>query len=285
MRTHASPPPAAGVSGRVLGLLVVLVGALGAAFVLAPGPLAAGSADAGFEERRNLVATLRQGFIEYWKSGDRRFSPQLERVVDYWFRFHVVKAVFAALLLVVLVLLGVLLWRAFLRGATSLRSAALASAGVVVSGLALVSLAAVMANVQGAIAPFSSVVSMLPLGAPGGQLAGAVDQVRQYLAHYPGAGGQTPPAVQVMVDDFGRYHAVLAVAASMVAVVLIGLSAVAWRRLAGARQAEQRVRRALRVFGVVSALLSCAAVVVVVANAGTATDPAPALLGFFQGGW
>ena len=290
MSTHASPPPAAAVSGRVLALLTALAVALGAAFVLAPGWLAAGPSDRGFGERRNLVATLRQGFVEYWKSGDRGFSPELERVVDYWYRYHVVKAVCAALLLVVLVVLGVLLWKAFLRGTTALRTGALASAGVVVTVLALGSLAALMANVQGATAPFSSVVSMLPLGAPDGQLAGVAGQVRQDLAHYSGADEQHTPAVEVMVNDFGRYHAVLAVAASLVAVVLIGLSVLAWKRFAGARargagRQERRVRRLLGALGVVSVLLSCATIIIVVANVGTAADPAPALLGFFEGGW
>jgi hypothetical protein len=38
-------------------------------------------------------------------------------------------------------------------------------------------------------------------------------------------------------------------------------------------------------FGVLSAVLAVAGIVVAVANAGTAAHPVPALLDFFQNGW
>ncbi|WP_280664231.1 MULTISPECIES: hypothetical protein [unclassified Kitasatospora] len=258
----------------------------------------ANGSEGGFSERHNLVDALHPAFIEYWRSGDRGFPPDLERVVDYWFRYHVAKAVLAAALLIVFVALGVLLWKAFLRssGPGAGGRVALASAGTFVSLLALVSVAAVMANVQGAMDPFSSVISMLPLGAPDGQLTGTVDQIRQGLAHYPSTSGQNAAALQAMVDDFGRYHAVLAVMVSIVAVVLIGVSVMVWRRFAatgasgsaatdGRTQRMRRTRRTLGSFGVLSALPALAAIVIAVANTGTAADPAPALLAFFNGGW
>lgn len=273
------------VPGRALAVLVALAVALGAGFVLAPSRLAANGSEGGFSEQRGLVDALRPAFVAYWRSGDRRFPPDLERVVDYWFRFHVVKGVLAGALLIVLVALGVLLWRAFLRSGGPRGRLALASAAAVTGVLALVSLAAVMANIQGAVAPFSSVTSMLPLGTPGGQLAGAVGEIRQGLAHYPDTSGRNAAALQVMVDDFGRYHAVLAVMASVVAVVLAGLSVTAWRRFGAADRADGRTRRTMGWFGVLSALVALAFIVVAVANTGTAADPAPALLGFYEGGW
>ncbi|MGW3288598.1 hypothetical protein ACWDR3_28560 [Streptomyces sp. NPDC001002] len=292
MRTHDALSRPAEVPRRALAVLVALAVALGAAFVLAPSRLAANGSDSGFAEQHDLVDALRPAFIEYWRSGDRGFPADLERVVDYWFRFHVVKAVLAAALLIVFVALGILLWKTFLRssGPGARGRVALASGAVVVSVLALVSLAAVMANVQGAIAPFSSLTSMLPLGTPGGQLAGAIDQIRQGLANYPSTGGQNAVALQVMVDDFGLYHAVLAVMASVVAVVLIGLSVLAWWRFAapdasGGTGFDGRTRRTMRWFGLLSALLAFAVIVVAVANTGTAADPAPALLDFYKGGW
>lgn len=286
MRTpKAALPRPAEVPGRALAVLVALAVALGAGFVLAPSRLAANGSEGGFSEQRGLVDALRPAFVAYWRSGDRRFPPDLERVVDYWFRFHVVKGVLAGALLIVLVALGVLLWRAFLRSGGPRGRLALASAAAVTSVLALVSLAAVMANIQGAVAPFSSVTSMLPLGTPGGQLAGAVGEIRQGLAHYPDTSGRNAAALQVMVDDFGRYHAVLAVMASVVAVVLAGLSVTAWRRFAATDRADGRTRRTMGWFGVLSALVALAFIVVAVANTGTAADPAPALLGFYEGGW
>src|SRR6185295_15066159 len=105
----------------------------------------------------------------------------LERVVDYWFRYHVAKAVIATILLIVLVALGVLLWKAFLRagGLGAGRRVALASAGVLVTMLAVFSLAMVMANIQGAVAPFASLLPMLTDGPTDGELAGTLDQVTQ----------------------------------------------------------------------------------------------------------
>ncbi|MFC1415586.1 hypothetical protein [Streptacidiphilus cavernicola] len=283
---HEAPsPPGAVVPGRALALLTVLAVALGAAFVLAPARLAAaGTSDGGLADQRNLVGALRAAFVDYWNSGERALSPDMARVVDYWFRFHVAKGVISAVLLLVLIALGTVLWKAFLKSGDVLAAGgriALASAGTVVAALAFFSLLALMANTQGALAPLSSVLSMLPLGSPGGRLADAVDQVRQGLAGYPGGGAGAAPAVAVMVRDFGWYHAVMAVLASVVAAVFVGVGVLAWRR----RGADRRTRRVLGAFGVLAALLGLAALVVAVANTATAADPAPALLAFFKGGW
>ena len=249
--------------------------------------MAASTSGGGFGDQRHLIDSLSRSFVDYWGSGDRNLSPGLQRVVDYWTHFHVVKAVISAILLAVLTVLGSLLRKAFLRadGLGAGRRAALASAGVLVTALALFSLAAVLANVQGAMAPFSSLLSMLPMHPSHGALADALDQVRQRLTDYPKAGDRAPAAVGVMVGDFARYHVVIAVAAPMVAVVLIGMSVVSWRRFAGTAASDRRTRRVFRSFGLFWALLSLAVIVVAVANTATAADPAPALLAFFQGGW
>ncbi|MHA6761206.1 hypothetical protein [Streptacidiphilus sp. PAMC 29251] len=274
-------------TSRSTAALVALTAALLPAFVLAPGPLAARMSGGGFGGQRGLIDSLSASFVDYWASGDRSFPPSLGRVVDYWRHYHEVKAVIAAILLAVLITLGVHLWKAFLRagrlGAGS--RAALGSAGAVVTALALFSLAVVAANIQGAIAPFSSLMSMLPVLPSHGALADTLDQVRQRLAHYPNTGARTPAALTVMVDDFSRYHAVIAVAAPMVAVVLVGLTAVSWRRFAGTAASDRRTRRVFRSFGLLAALLSLSVMVVAAANIGTTADPAPALLAFFQGGW
>ncbi|MFF1561021.1 hypothetical protein [Streptomyces sp. NPDC058279] len=262
--------------------------AFGAAFVVAPGPLAASGGSGGNGvNQRNLTEALRQAFVAYWSSGDRDFPPGLDRVVDYWFRYHVAKAVIAALLLIVLVALGVLLWQAFLRAGSlrAQRRAALASACVLVTLLALFSSAAVMANVQGAVAPFSSLLPMLGGGATDAGLADTLDQVREQLAASRSAGDRTPPALGVMIDDFARYHVAMAVIAAIVVTVLVGMSVASWKRRARTEPSDRRTRRVWGSFGVLSALLSLVLAVVAVANTTTATDPAPALLAFFEGGW
>jgi hypothetical protein len=156
---------------------------------------------------------------------------------------------------------------------------------VVVAALAVFSLAAVMANIQGMVAPLSSALSMLPLGTPSGQLAGTVDQVRQQLSDYSTAGGHPLPASKVMVDDFGRYHAVMVIISATVACSFAVMSFVSWKRFMRTAASDRRVRRSIGVFGVLAALFSVSVFVVMVANIIVARDPAPALLAFFQGGW
>jgi hypothetical protein len=262
-------PTTTAPSRSPVAVLAAVAAALAAAFVVAP-PVLAGvgsDVDLGTDlgDERRLSDAFRVAFVGYWRSGEREFPPDLRSVVDYWFRFHVVKAVVAALLLAVLVALGARLWRAFARGGNR---AAFASAGVFVTLVAVFALATVMANVQGAATPFASLLPMLVDRPADGDLAGTLEQVRQQLA----GGGSASPAVDVLVDDFARYHAAMAVIATVVAVGLVGAGVVLWRR-------------SHRAFAALFAVVAVVATVVAVANAGTAADPEPALLAFFEGGW
>lgn len=291
MHSPVAPTRYAGISARtpavLVTLAVALVAALVAAFVVAPGMLAASGADDGLADSHHLTEAVREALVGYWNSGDREFSPDLERVVDYWFRYHVVKAVIAALLLLVLVALGVRLWKAFLKagGPGAGRRAALASAGVLVTMLALLSLVTVMANIQGAVAPLSSLLPLLAVGTSDGELADTLDHVRQQLADSLSTGAHTSPALDLMTSDFARYHIAMAVVGSIVALVLIGMSVALWMRFARTESSDRRPRRVWGSFGALSALLSLVVIVVAVANTATAADPAPALLAFFEGGW
>jgi hypothetical protein len=224
-------------------------------------------------------------FVEYWRAGNRDYSPDLQALVDYWLRYHVVKAVTAALLLIVLVALGILLWKAFLWGGVGAgRRISLASAGVVVTLLALFSLAIVMANVQGAAAPFASLLPMLADGPTSGEQAQTLEQVRQRLTQSLNSGGQPPPALDAMISDFYRYHVAMAVIATIVAVVLIGINVALWKRFARTESSDRPTRRVLGSYTVLFAMLSLVVIVIAVANVTTAVDPAPALLAFFEGG-
>ncbi|GIH12998.1 hypothetical protein [Rugosimonospora africana] len=279
---------ARGVRSRAIATLTAIAAVLIGAFVVGPPALAARGPGGGFADEHHLTEAVRRAFVEYWRSGDRDFSPDLDRVVDYWFRFHVAKGVIAGILLIVLIALGALLWRAFVNagGIGAARQVLLASAGVLVTMLALLSLAAVMANIQGAVAPFTSLMPMLTGGATDGPLADTLAQVRQQLSDSRSAGGRTPPAVGVMINDFTRYHVVMAVLAAMVVVVLIGTSvALWWRRFVRTTSSDRRTRRVWGSFGAFSVLLVLVVIVVGVANATTAADPAPALLALFNGGW
>ncbi|MFI5692608.1 hypothetical protein ACIA58_12270 [Kribbella sp. NPDC051586] len=261
--------------------LTVLAVALIVAFVMAPAVMARNAATTDLGGQTRLIAAFRSAFIAYWGSGEGRFDSGLQRVVDYWFRYHAAKALFAGALVVVLVALGVLIWRTFLR-AGGLRAAALAAGGVLATALAVVSLAAVMANIHGLAAPFGSLLPML-FGAPsasGGPLADTLAQVRQQLAD-----GQNSPALAVITDDYVKFHAVMAVEGSIVVLVLVVLSVGLWRGFMRTDRAERRTRRLLAAYGVFVPLLALALAVVVVANATTAAHPLPGLEGFFASGW
>ncbi|MYV96919.1 hypothetical protein GT354_01235 [Streptomyces sp. SID3343] len=257
------------------------------ALFVAPPALAHRGSGAGSVEQGNLGPSFRKAFVEYWASGDEDFNPDMDRVVDYWFRFHVVKAVIAAILLTVLVVFAVLLWRAFLRagGLGAARRVVLASTGVLTTLLALFALVVTTANVQGAVAPFASLLSTLPTGATDGELSVTLGQVRRRLAGDSTTSEPTPPALHVMIDDFARYHVAMAVCAAVVAVVLVGMSVVWWRRFARTESSDRRTRRVFGSFGTLAALSSLAVIVVVVANTTTAADSRAALAAFFGGGW
>jgi hypothetical protein len=287
LHTLATSSRSAGVPGRALAVLVALVAGLAVAFVVAPPRLAASGSASDLADRGQLGAAFRTAVVGYWRSGDRDYPPALQRVVDYWFRFHLVKGGIAALLLIVLGVLTVLLWRTYLRagGLGTGSRAALVSAGTAVPMLALFALAVVMANIQGALAPFASLLPMLMEGTPDASLADPLAQARQQLAGAHRTSGYTPPALDAMVSDFGWYHAVLAVIAVVVVVALLGLSVKFWHSFARVGSADRRVRRVLGWFGAGSALASLIVAVLLFANTGTAMDPAPALLGLFNGGF
>ncbi|WP_228542090.1 hypothetical protein [Nocardia sp. XZ_19_369] len=274
---------AARSTGRSVALLVTLAVGLVIAFVAAPGKLAANGSSESFGDESSLRAALRVAFVEYWSSGDRDFPPALSDVVDYWFRYHVVKALIAAVLLIVLVALAVLLWRAFLRGTRN--SPALASAGGLVTLLALASSVLVMVNIQGAVAPFSALLPMLTTGAPDGPLADTLDQIRLQLADSLSAGGRTPPALDVMISDFARYHVAMAVITAVAALILIAMSIASWTAFARTNPSDSRSRRVWGSFGALFTVVSLAALVIAVVNTSTAADSAPALLAFFEGSW
>ena len=258
--------------------LVVLVAALLVAFVLAPATLATNGSTTDLAAPGRLISAFRGAFVAYWRSGDGVFEPGLQRVVDYWFRYHIAKGLIAAALLVVLVVLGVLIWRAFLR-ASGPRAMALATGGALATALAVLSLATVMANVQGVAAPFGSLLPVL-IGTSDGPLRGAVAEVGQQLPQW-----STRPALEPIMSDYVRYHAAMAVEGAVVLVVLIALTVLLWRGFTRTDRAERRTRRLLASYGVLTPLLSLAVALVAVANATTTADPLPGLEGLFAGGW
>ncbi|WP_157018151.1 tat (twin-arginine translocation) pathway signal sequence [Cryptosporangium arvum] len=216
-------------------VLIFLSATLVVAFVVVPGWVAGSGADDSF----------RPAFVAWWRSGSGDLSPELARIVDHWFRYHVVKGLLAALLLAVLIALG----RRVTRWAL-----------VPVVALGAVALAAVMANVQGAVAPFASLFPLL-----------SADDRRAPAAAL--RAGIRSPALERMIDGYTAYHAAMVGAAGTVAAVFLVATVVLVRRRVG------------RLPVTVAALFAVGALVVTVANVTTTLDPEPGLLGLLDGGW
>ncbi|MFI5912025.1 hypothetical protein [Dactylosporangium sp. NPDC051541] len=280
MSTFAVPARPGGIPGRVLGRLLAATVALSAAFFLAPPPLAAISPNGGYADEEAVHDAVGSAFAGYWPTGDATLTPDLQRLVDYWVRFHIFKGAFALVLLIVLATLGVRLWRAFLAaGDRGLgRRVALAAGGTFTAALGLFAVMLVMANIQCTLAPLSSLATFLDAGTtPAGlqaQLQTTVD-----------TGAAASPPLQRLIDDFGYYHAVMAVLGTAAALAFAALSAQQWRRFARAVRPAARARRVFATFATLAALTAVAFALLAFGNTGVAADPAPALLAFFEGGW
>ena len=213
---------------------------------------------------------MRTGFVRWARSRGSLDGPLLE-AVDFWTRFHVIKAALATVMLLGAVAVGRRLARP-----DALRDR---RAGIVapfdrptLAGLALLALLVVVANVQGAIAPLASLVGVLPLAAPDPELARALAQLRDAVASGSGAGA-------VLLEDFRRYHVAMSALAALAALWFVRrvIARMVRRRRTGGPPARSRCALAEPVgalcFGVVAA-----------ANLSTALDPVPALQALLAGG-
>ncbi|AGL16358.1 hypothetical protein [Actinoplanes sp. N902-109] len=190
-----------------------------------------------------------RAFAAFWSSGGADLPPELQHLVDYQFHYHLARVIIALPLLAVLVTLTVRLRRFRL------------AAGV----LALAAAVLLIANVQGVVSPFGTLLPILASGSAAADSAALLAQVRDQLHN-----GATSPAVAVMLGEYVRWHVAKGVLVGLLAVVLAGLSAVAWRR-----------RR--RWLSLLAATLTVAALVVVAANVTTVADPVPPFLLLLQG--
>jgi len=248
------------IRSRSAGWLTAVVAVLIVAFIWLPARLAGASS----VERTELGGAAGRAIVQYWHTGRRTYPPSLAELVDYWRRYHIVKAMVAAALLITLCALAKIQWRSVLAEPGG-RGSVAAFAGLATScGLAFGSSLLILANIQGAVAPLSSLLSTLPLGHDP-----AVDDTASAIHHALGGrvDGQQP--LGRMVADFGRYHAVLAAGAALLSVWLVGSAISALRR------SKPGVLQRSRTW--IFATLAVVMLVVCVANAVTASNPAPAL--------
>ncbi len=255
-RFDAPRPPSApstaidtlrGDAGGTAGL-AALTAVLTVAVFAAPARLAGATP----LQRDRLPDAAQQAFASFWSGS----TSALDDLAAYWTRFHTVKAAIAGMLLVSAVVLTRRLARRFVARSGGPGLGDVVAGAAVIGSTVLTGLAALLltANIQGAFVPRSSLLSAVPVdGAP-------------------------PSDLSAMVDDFGRYHLVMAATAGVTAAALTVLAVSAWRRRARSSTRAVAVSRAYVAALVLGAL---AAAVITAANVSTAVDPAPALESVF----
>ncbi len=253
---------------------------LTAAFVLSPPSLATLLSGHGPYDEAQLTDRVRAAFVRYWDNRSRTLTPELSDLSDYWRWFHLVKTAMAVALLVVLAVWAVRLSRRYVHAAPNMAAWPVAAAGTVVSALAVVAYVAVVANIQSIVAPTASLMSMLPVGTAGGDLAAMAGQVRDELTHYSGA---SPAPLRMMVNDLARYHVVVAVIGWSSAVALTIVAIVSVRARARRPRHDLRSRRLSGAVAIASGVLAVAVVVLAAANTSAALDSPRAVLDFYRG--
>jgi hypothetical protein len=191
-------------------------------------------------------------------------SSALTDPTRFWRWFHIVKAVLACAALIASSVVVARAWRAGRVASTRGRRfgwAAVAAGGGLVASLAVV---LVVANVQGAFAPLSSVLSFLPFSGRSPSLTDAVTALNASIGS-----SQPTPTAAAIVRDFATYHAVVAVLMALVTVLAAVMTA---------RVARDRRWGSAAAFVATMAILA----VLTIANTGTAFAPAPALQSFLS---
>lgn len=245
----------------------LVVGAALLAVSLVPWPAASWFVGTQWTHPGSLGRAVAEALVQDWNTGvssPGTTGSALARPTQFWQVFHVLKAACAIALLVSSVVATSRIWTATTPVRTRigrLGRLLISQAGV---GIGVLGLVLTLANLQGALAPLSSVLGFLPQVATP-ELAQAVAALRDGLR------SPTPaPLCAALVADFGNYHLAMAVLGGLASAALAWVSVVAWRR---SRPVE----------GIVLGLAATWFAVVTAANVGTALDPAPALDAFLAG--
>jgi hypothetical protein len=256
-------------------LLVSLVAGLSTALLFAPGLLAKLASGADGITTGTLANRLNSAFSEWWATGMSTQTSAMAEVVQFWATFHIVKAVIAAALLVALVVAVRQLLVTHARESSRVRRAGLAALGVAATLATPVILLVLLANIQGAIAPLSSVMGLLPMN----PLSPALEQVREHFD-----AGTTTPVLTSLVDNFRSYHAAMTACAAIAAFGVVAADIALWIRVFDMPASEKRARRTSLTIALALPALALFLFVVTLANASTVVDTAPALASFFTNG-
>ncbi len=233
-----------------------------------------GSIDRNLTDLRDDVD---RGVVALWAEGAGTIGPSLAQAARVWAAFHAVKAAWALALLAALMECAAVLIRRAPHMAP-LRWWGLWTVNAVAAALTVL---VVVANLQGLVAPLSSVWGLH--STPGGDpaLAEALAGLRLAVSADRGS-----PAVDVLIADHVRYHRAMAWLGGGASGLLVAASGWVWRSRQGVGNtgpapAARRVRTAL---GLTCAGLAAFAIffgVVTAANVSTVLNPRPTLASAF----
>lgn len=271
--TYPTAPSYPRQSSRLV-MTLVSTALLFVAFLLVPGMVASAWSRAEGITTGVLAQNLGVAFSQWWSSAAAPLTPDMEAVVTFWEVFHVTKTAVALALLVALLMTGHQVWKTYARSSGRAARAFTAFVGIAGAPLAPLMLLIVMANVQGALAPLSSVMGLLPMD-------GSVPEVAEVREHF--AAGTRTPVLDVMITDFRTYHLVLVVIAAIAAVIVMAADIVLWIRRSRIPREEVRLRRVTAIVAAVVPALVPLLLFFMVLNLSTVGEAASALAAFFEG--
>lgn len=245
------------------------------AFLVLPGAVATISSGPDALTTGTLAETLDGAFSQWWSTGETNLTPDMQSIVSFWEVFHVGKLVISAGLLTVLLLAGARLLQAYSGSERRGRRAGIAIIGALGAFWVALLLLVVLANIQGAMSPLSSVMGLLPMGVP----SEAVLEVRTHFAN-----GTTTPILGILIEDFRNYHAVMVGCSAIAAIAVAGAAIVVWIRRAQVSRENVRLRRVSAILGAALTPLFLFLILILLLNMSTVDDTARALAAFFAGG-
>lgn len=223
----------------------------------------------------DLPSAATSAFLSDWKPNAPGLNAPLRELVEYWRLFHLVKAGFALLLVVVAAPTTAWwyrnLWVAPTRRRATLALAAALFAGIFTAGGVVL----LVANIQGAIAPLASLISLMPWQKDVA-LARIAERISAALSAEQAPEG-VPEPVSLLVADFATYHVAMAAMAGLIAIVLLAGG------IAAARSAHVTSRSVRVTVATLALMCSAATLVVCAANISSATNAEQALRLFFTG--
>ncbi|MEU4707455.1 hypothetical protein AB0G00_13595 [Nocardia salmonicida] len=261
-----------------IALLTISGAGLVAAFVLGPAALLR-ERYPRFDNESALSAALGESLTVFWHNGSRSLPSGLAELSDYWFRWHAIKIVISALLIVVLGLLAASLWNLFLGTRIGKRwvSIGCALAAMNATVLALFSVVLLVLNIQATAVPMVALLPLLPEEQADGALAQTLLQISRAVDE-PGNPQADSPAVLTLLEQISRYHWTMIIEATALSAAFGAVSVIGYRRYVAARDADRPRRRFMYAFLGAAALATTFVMVLLVGAAvGAVVDPAAAL--------